>query len=270
MTQRHFADKVALVTGGGRGIGRAIAEHLASLGCTVAIHGRRETGPAEYGEGQTLSEVADEVAAKFLSKATTVLADLTDAAQATSMIDTVESKFGRVDILVHNAGGDIGAAGGKPDPNDCVHISPEDVRAVIERNFLATIFVCQAAASKMMERRGGRIITISSTGAFLGRPNAAIYASAKAGVVHYTRCLATQLRPHMVNVNSIAPGETRTARFLATRSVPEHRLIEEGTLDRIAQIDEVARVVEFFAGPLGSFVSGQVVRVDGGAQCWPS
>jgi 3-oxoacyl-[acyl-carrier protein] reductase len=78
-----------------------------------------------------------------------------------------------------------------------------------------------------------------------------------------------QLREHNVNVNSLAPGETRTGRFLGTRKVDQARLASEGTLNRIALVDEVARVVDFFAGPLGDFVSGQVLRVDGGTQCWP-
>jgi hypothetical protein len=94
-------------------------------------------------------------------------------------------------------------------------------------------------------------------------------ATAKAGAVHFTRCLADQLRPYNVCVNAIAPGDTRTERFLATRTVETSRLAEEGSLDRIAMVDEVARVVEFFAGPLSSFVSGQVLRVDGAGQCWP-
>ena len=118
-------------------------------------------------------------------------------------------------------------------------------------------------------RRRGRILTISSIAAFKGRGHSALYATAKAGVVHYTRCLADQLRPYDVTVNSLAPGETRTGRFLGTREVDPARLAEAGTLERIGTVDEVARVVEFFAGPLGAFVSGQVLRVDGGEQCWP-
>jgi 3-oxoacyl-[acyl-carrier protein] reductase len=121
----------------------------------------------------------------------------------------------------------------------------------------------------MMARRRGRILTISSIAAFHGRAHGAIYATAKAGVVHYTRCLAAQLLPYDVTANSLAPGDTRTARFLGTRPVDPARMVEAGTLERIATVDEVARVVEFFAGPLGAFVSGQVLRVDGGTQCWP-
>ena len=185
-------------------------------------------------------------------------------------MDGARKELGPIDILVHNAGGDIAAAGGKPEPNDVVHVKEEDVRAVIDRNLLSTIFVCQRVARDMIRRRQGRIITISSVAAFKGRTNASIYATAKAGAVHFTRCLADQLRPYNVCVNAIAPGDTRTERFLATRTVETSRLAEEGSLDRIAMVDEVARVVEFFAGPLSSFVSGQVLRVDGAGQCWPA
>jgi len=89
-------------------------------------------------------------------------------------------------------------------------------------------------------------------------------------VVQYTRCLAEQLRPYGVTANSIAPGDTRTGRFLNTRAVDPARLAEGGTLDRIALVDEVARVVALFAGPMGDFITGQVLRVDGGAQAWPA
>lgn len=270
MADGYFAGKVVLVTGAGRGLGRAMADHLAGLGCTVAVHGLREEGPAEYGEGSTLSATAAAIAERHGVTVSSFRADLTDPAACHDLVARVEAALGPLDILVHNAGGDIAANGGKPDPNDCVAIAPQDTAAVINRNLLACIFTCQAVAAGMMTRRSGRIITISSTGAFLGRPTAAIYAAAKAGAVHYTRCLATQLRSCNVTANSIAPGETRTARFLATRAVDAGRLATEGTLERIAQVEEVSRVVEFFAGPMGEFVSGQVIRVDGGAQCWPA
>jgi 3-oxoacyl-[acyl-carrier protein] reductase len=122
----------------------------------------------------------------------------------------------------------------------------------------------------MMDRRRGRIVNIGSVAAFKGRTNASIYATAKAGAMHFTRCLADQMRIYDVTVNTIAPGDTRTERFMATRTVDPARLIQEGSLDRIATIDEVARVIELFAGPMGAFVSGQVIRVDGGGQLWPA
>ncbi|MBL8567611.1 MAG: SDR family oxidoreductase [Phreatobacter sp.] len=266
---RPLAGKVALVTGAGRGLGRAFAERLARLGAAVAIHGMRENGPAEYGEGTTLTAVADEVAAAFGVRTVRLLGDLTNPGDIARVVDEAEAVLGPIDILVHNAGGDIAAKGGKPDPNDAVGIRAEDVSAVLDRNLLSTILTCQTVAKGMMERRQGRIVTLGSVAAFKGRTNGAVYAVAKAGVTHYTRCLADQLRPYDITVNCIAPGDTRTGRYLGTRAVDEARLAEGGTLDRIATVDEVARVVEVFAGPLGAFVSGQVLRVDGGSQCWP-
>ena len=267
---RMLTGKVALVTGAGRGLGRAFAERLASLGADVALHGMREHGPAEYGEGTTLTAVAEAVQAAHGVRTMRVLGDLTKGGDIDRVVEETSRALGPIDILVHNAGGDIAAAGGKPDPNDAVNISEEDVRAVLDRNLLSTILTCQAVARGMMQRRRGRIVSIGSVAAFKGRTNGSIYAVAKAGVTHFTRCLADQLRPFDVTVNCIAPGDTRTGRFLGTRTVDQDRLVEAGTLDRIATVDEVSRVVEVFAGPLGAFVSGQVLRVDGGGQCWPA
>ena len=270
MAERLLEGKVALVTGSGRGLGRAFADHLASLGCAVGFHGMREAGPAEYGEGTTLTDTASSAASKFGVRTCRVLGDLTNIDDVQRVVAAVSQELGPIDILVHNAGGDIAAAGGKPNPNDAVNIKLEDIRAVLDRNLLSTILVCQAVAKTMMPRRTGRILTISSTSAFKGLPSSSIYATAKAGVVEYTRCLAEQLRASNINVNRLAPGDTRTGRFLGTRQVDAGRLATEGTLDRVGLVDEVTRVVEFFAGPLGDFVTGQVLRVDGGSQCFPA
>jgi 3-oxoacyl-[acyl-carrier protein] reductase len=265
-----LAGQTALVTGAGRGLGRAFAETLARLGCNVAVHGMREHGPAEYGEGTTLTATAEEIAEQFGVKTISVRGDLTITEDVQRVVAASAEALGPIDVLVHNAGGDIAAAGGKPKPNDAVGIKEIDVRSVLDRNLLSTILICQAAAKQMMERHRGRIITLSSIAAFIGIENSAIYGTAKAAVVAYTRCLATQLRPFDIAVNCIAPGDTRTGRYLGTREVDQDRLITEGTLDRIATVDEVARVVEFFVGPQGAFVSGQVLRVDGGTQSWPA
>lgn len=267
---RLLEGKVALVTGAGRGLGRAFAERLAEVGCAVGIHGMREHGPAEYGEGTTLTDAAKQIGELHRVKTVRTLADLTIPSEVERSVLEVSKALGPIDILVHNAGGDIAAAGGKPNPNDAVNIKDVDVRAVLDRNLMSTIWVCQQVARQMMVRKTGRIITISSIAAFKGAENGAIYGTAKAAVVEYTRCLAMQLRPYDITVNSLAPGDTRTGRYLGTREVPAARLVTEGTLERVGTVDEVARVIEFFAGPLGAFVTGQVLRVDGGSQCWPS
>ena len=264
MSERYLTGKTALVTGAGRGLGRAFAERLAAVGCDIGVHGMREHGPAEYGEGTTLTDTAKEIAATHSVKTIPVLGDLTLAEQVQRVVESVEEKLGPIDVLVHNAGGDIAAAGGKPQPNDAVMIKEVDVRSVLDRNLVSTILVCQQVCRGMMERKSGRIVTITSIAAFQRRQTEVIYAVSKAGTVTYTLCLADQMRPYNVSVNSIAPGETRTGRFLGTRPVDPDRLVTDGTLDRIATVDEVARVVDFFAGPLGAFVTGQTLRVDGG------
>jgi len=264
----ELTNKVALVTGAGRGLGRAFAERLAAQGCSVGIHGMREHGPAEFGEGTTLTDTAAQISEQFEVKTVRTLGDLTLSEDVERVASDVSEQLGPIDILVHNAGGDIAAAGGKPNPNDAVMIKQEDVRAVLDRNLLSTILMCQRVARGMVDRHHGRIVMISSTSAFSGRAESSIYATAKAGVVAYMRCLAAQLRPHDVNVNCIAPGDTRTGRFLGTREVDQRRLVTEGTLDRIGMVDEVARAVDIFVGPLGDFVTGQVLRVDGGNQLW--
>jgi NAD(P)-dependent dehydrogenase (short-subunit alcohol dehydrogenase family) len=268
LTKRTLEGQTALVTGAGRGLGRAFAEHLAALGCNVAVHGMRENGPSEFGGSETLTGVAHAIAEKHNVRTVKVLGDLTRIDDIERTVAAATAELGPIDILVHNAGGDIAATGGKPNPNDVLSIKAEDVRSVIDRNLLSTIFVCQHVARGMMERRRGRIITIGSIAAFRGRTQASIYATAKAGAMHFTRCLAVQMRPYDVTVNTIAPGDTRTERFVATRTVDPARMVEGGTLDRIATVDEVSRVIEFFAGPMGAFVSGQVIRVDGGGQTW--
>jgi len=271
MTEQVLKGQVALVTGAGRGLGRAFAETLAKMGANVAMHGMRENGPAEYGEGTTLTATTEAVARDFGVKTVRILGDLTKMEDCARVVAEAEKALGPVDILVHNAGGDIAAAGGKPNPNDCVHIKEEDVRAVIDRNLLSTIFMCQQVAPGMMQRKRGRIVTLSSIAAFIGRDHGSIYATAKAGVVHYTRCLAAQLRPYDVTVNSIAPGGTRTGRFIGTgQGNDPKKMVTEGTLDRVATVDEVARTVAIFAGPAGAFVTGQTLRVDGGGQLWPA
>jgi 3-oxoacyl-[acyl-carrier protein] reductase len=258
------------VTGAGRGLGRAFADLVARLGADVAVHGMREDGPAEYGEGTTLTATAEAIAAAHGVRTCRVLGDLTSSAEVARVVAEARAALGPIDILVHNAGGDIAAAGGKPDPNDCVFVKEADVRAVLDRNLTSTILICQAVAPEMMERRRGRIVTLSSVAAFRGRAQSAIYATAKAAVVHYTRCLAEQMRPYEVTVNSIAPGDTRTGRFVGTRPVDPARMATDGTLDRIATVDEVAGTLEFLVGPMGDFFTGQVLRVDGGTQLWPA
>ena len=272
---KYLQDQVALVTGSSRGIGRVIAYHLASLRASVAVHGTTPHSARAFNEAESLEAVASAIAQDTGSQVVAVHGDLTDEQSVKRLVGEIRARFGRIDILVNNAGGDIGAqgtggpGGGKPQPNDCVFIPVADIKAVLDRNLLSCILVCREVAPEMMERRRGRIVNISSIAGSIGRGEGAIYAVAKAGMSHYTRCLAAQLRSYNVAVNAVAPGPIVTPRFLASRPIDEGKMVHDGTLERYGWPIEIARVVEFFCSPLSDFVTGQVLRADGGIQTWP-
>jgi 3-oxoacyl-[acyl-carrier protein] reductase len=271
---RPLAGQVAWITGSSRGLGRVLAETLCQQGASVAVHGTRFDSPRTFEEGETMEQVAKDIAKSSNGTTVPIWGDVTDEAEVKRMADAIRQQWGKIDILVTNAGGDIGAGGtgtgrgGRPDPDDCIGISLADIRAVLDRNLLSCILCCREVAPEMMQRKQGRIITIGSIAGLIGRDNGSIYAVAKAGVHEYTRSLALQLRPFNVPVNCVAPGGTVTNRFLIIHPIDQDKLVQEGTLDRYGRPQEIADVVAFLASEGGRYISGQVIRVDGGAQCW--
>ena len=268
--------RIAWVTGSSRGMGRVIARHLAAQGARVVVHGTTPTSSRAFDEADSLDEVARLMAAETGADVRAVHGDLTDDARVAELAASIERDVGPIDVLVNCAGGDIGASGttgpdgGKPAGNDAVNISVADLRAVLDRNLMACILPCRAVAPAMMARRTGRIINIGSISGLGGRASEAIYCTAKAAVHEYSRCLAALLRPYNVCVNVVAPGQTVTPRFAATRPLDAALDVKAGTLIRYGWPEDVAGVVSFLAGPASSYVTGQVLRVDGGGQLWPA
>lgn len=273
---KTLAGRMAWVTGSSRGIGRVVAEHLASLGACVAIHGTTPASPRQLGEGGSLADEADKIARAHGVEVLPVHGDLTDPLAVTRIVSEIHAAFDRIDILVTVAGGDIGRRGveapnaGKPERNDAVGVSFEDYRVVLDRNLTTCFLCCKEVAPEMMARKAGRIITFGSMSALKGIPQSVVYSAAKAAVQQYTRCLAVQLRPYNITANCIAPGDILTARWKASRPVDPSLDLRDGTLERYGQPIEIARVVGFIASDAASYITGQVLRVDGGTQCWPA
>ncbi|QHT60896.1 SDR family oxidoreductase [Paenibacillus lycopersici] len=259
MQEAGLKGKNALVTGSSRGLGKQYALDLAKAGANVIIHDIRDSSAAEFNEAASGHAVAEQIRELGVRSAF-IAADLADPAQVERLIQSAISELGSLDILVNNAGGDIGYQTPRPNPNDALDISVDDIRSVVERNLLSTMYACKFAGLHMRERRSGKIVNVGSVAGHVPVTGGIIYAAAKTGVSSYTRSLAEQLRPFDVNVNCISPAPTYTGRFLATRTVAS----EEGRsrLQRIAQPEDMSNIVLFLCGAASDALSGETIV------CW--
>lgn len=274
--EKRLKGKVAWVTGSSRGIGRVIADHLAKLGAKVVVHGTSPTSSRAFNEADSLEAVAKTITDTWGSEVLPVCGDLNDATTVKDIVAQIRCQFGHIDILVNNAGGDIGAQGvlgknaGKPLVNDAIFIPLEDVRVILDRNIMTCILCCREVVPEMIQRKTGWIVNIGSVSGLGGHPDEAIYASAKAAVHEYTRCLAAFVRQYNIRANAIAPGLIIVPRIVAQGRAKSTTEITDETLKRPGYPVEIARTVEFLVTNDSSYMTGQVLRVDGGNQLWPA
>lgn len=240
--------QVALVTGASRGIGRAIAVEMAAEGAHVVINYNRSGAAAE--------EVAAEIAAAG-GQAHAVQADVADFDAAQALVAATIETYGQIDILVNNAGTTRDTL--------LMRMSEDDWRTVIDTNLTSVFNCCKAVMRPMIRgKRGGRIISISSVSGLVGQSGQANYAASKAGVIGFTKALAKELGSRQITVNAVAPGFFSTA---LTQDLDE-KLVQQ-TLDYIplgrwGKLQEVAHLVTFLASSRASYITGEVIRVDGG------
>jgi len=262
--------KVAIVTGGARGIGRAYVLRLAQLGAEVAIADVDLNGAAQYGERLTSGTVREEVEA-LGRRAIAVQCDLTQRQAAVDLAERTLQAFGRIDILVNNAGGLV-----TPVERSQGSIIPEeDVRTMLDVNLMTTIFCCQAVIPTMVKQGSGVIVNVSSGTArnIVMGGRMAIYGAAKAAVTHFTRNLAMELGPNGIRVNAISPGLILSARIRQTneqRGLGTAEDVERLPMRRLGEPEDCANALEFLATDLSSYVTGQCLSVCGGSSLQPA
>ncbi|MCT7975499.1 3-oxoacyl-[acyl-carrier-protein] reductase [Laspinema olomoucense] len=243
---QRLRDRVAVVTGASRGIGRAIALALAIEGAKIAVN---------YASNSTAADQLVEEITAAGGEATAIPADISNVDSVDALIKTVTDQWGRIDILVNNAGITRDTL--------LLRMKPEDWQAVIDTN-LTGVFLCTRAVSKLMlKQKSGRIINIASVAGQMGNPGQANYSAAKAGVIGFTKTVAKELASRGITVNAVAPG------FIATDMTKDlkggEEILKFIPLGRYGEPEEVAGLVRFLAAdPAAAYITGQTINVDGG------
>jgi 3-oxoacyl-[acyl-carrier protein] reductase len=240
--QIDLSGKSALVTGSTRGIGRAIAQRLSDCGANVAVVGR--------------DAAKAEAAASGLRNARGFGADISDPAAVVALVEQVEKAFGGVDILVNNAG--------ITRDNLLIRLKDDDWDAVLNANLRAAFVAIRAVSRGMMKKRWGRVINIASVVGLIGNKGQANYAASKAGLIGLTKSVAKELASRNILANVVAPGFIETDMTAALTPEARDTLSKQIPLERLGKPDDIAGVVAFLASDHSSYITGQVIVVDGG------
>ncbi len=242
-----LSGKIALVTGGSRGIGKEIAVHLAKAGATVIINYNRSSAQAE--EVKAAIETSG-------GRAEIIKADISDQGEIEPLFDRIREIFGHLDILVNNAG--------IIKDNLVLGMTMKEWNSVIDTNLRGAFLCTQLAAGMMMARHSGKIINISSISAIRGGRGQANYAAAKGALVSFTRACAVELAPKGIQVNAVMPGMIVTDMSKRVRKRAGDQILERIPAARFGEPSDVATVVVFLASSAADYITGQAVSVDGG------
>lgn len=243
----NLSSRVALVTGGSRGIGRGVVEKLAAAGAKVAFvyHSNQAAADAL---ANTLKEAGHEALA--------IQADAAKKADADRAVEQVVATWGRLDILVNNAG--ITKDG------LLATMTSENWQAVIDTNLTSVFNFCQAVTRQMMGQRYGRIVNMSSVAADFSNPGQCNYAASKAGIEGFTRCMATELAKRGITVNCVAPGFIETDMTISVVNSFGEKIKQAIPVKRLGKPEDIAYAVQFLVADEASYITGQTLKVDGG------